>query len=62
MKCVTTPLQEVSVVAIGLTCCIINQNQNIRCGLRCDGRFVEEMPHKKLCVPRVVLCIREVMC
>jgi len=62
MKCLTTLLREVSIVVIGMTCFIIHQNQNIQCGLHCDGRFLVEMPHKKLCVPKVVLFIREVMC
>ena len=47
MKCLTTLLREVSIVVIGMTCCIIHQNQNIQCGLHCDGRFLEEMPLKK---------------
>ena len=62
MKCLTALLQEVCVVGIGLTSCIIYQNQNIQCRLLCDGRFIEEVPHKELCVPSDVLCIREVMC
>jgi hypothetical protein len=51
MKCLTTLLQEVSVVVIGMPCCVIHQNRNVQCGLHCDGRFLEEMPHKN-CVYR----------
>ena len=49
MKCLATLLQLVSVVATGMTCCIIHQN--IQCGLQCDGRFLEEVHHKS-CVYR----------